>query len=207
MKPLYSFPPEERDVIIQFHLSNYKSGGKVTGIRSGAFGSVYFIELDRGVPNLIVAKCPHIRTFDRPVDAKQSIEKLLFELERSFQFYHNPWINLVFDIEFIHGWPFIFSRFRHTTLGDMIGNPLAWSYADKLISLIMVSRGLRRARTHGLLAHQDLKPQNIRDRSVLRRTSNGIWLLTHIRAILLSCGKLIWIKPSTHLNAPQPETQ
>jgi serine/threonine protein kinase len=72
-----------------------------------------------------------------------------------------PWINRFFDVQIIHGWPFILSRYRDGSLEDLIANPLAWSLEDKLASLIQVVRALRLARDQGIAAHQDLKPGNV----------------------------------------------
>jgi serine/threonine protein kinase len=72
-----------------------------------------------------------------------------------------PWISRFFDVQIIHGWPFILSRYRDGSLEELIANPLAWSLEDRLVSLIQIVRALRLAQTRGIAAHQDLKPGNV----------------------------------------------
>ena len=86
---------------------------------------------------------------------------MLHELEKTHRIFMVPWINRFFDVQIIHGWPYILSRYRDGSLEDLIANPLAWSLQDRFASLIQIVRALRLARERGIAAHQDLKPGNV----------------------------------------------
>jgi serine/threonine protein kinase len=88
--------------------------------------------------------------------ARAGFEQVLHELEKTHKILMVPWIKRFFDVQIIHGWPFILSRYRDGSLEDLIANPLAWSLQDRLASIIQIARALRLARNHGIAAHQDL---------------------------------------------------
>jgi serine/threonine protein kinase len=159
IKPLYEFDDDHRQEIIRMHLGSSPRGGRVTGPIEGKYGSVYSIDV---MPTLrIAAKCPCIKRFEIAVEARSAIEKALHELEKTYQVFMVPWVNRFFDVQFIHGWPFLLSRYHDGTLQDLISNPLAWTSSDRIVSLILISRALHLASKRGIAAHQDLKPENI----------------------------------------------
>jgi serine/threonine protein kinase len=158
IKPLYEFNDDHQQEIIRMHLA-LPRGGLVTGPQEGTCGTIYSIDVVGGLR--IAAKCPRIRRFGTPAEARSGIGTILHELEKTHQVFMVPWVNRFFDVQFIHGWPFILSRFRDGTLQDLISNPLAWTPSDRLISLILIARALRLASERGIAAHQDLKPENV----------------------------------------------
>jgi serine/threonine protein kinase len=158
IKPLYEFNDDRLQEIIRMHLE-LPRGGRLTVPKEGTYGSIYSIDVNWGLR--IAAKCPRIRRFGTPAEARSGIEKILHELEKTHQVFMIPWVNRFFDVQFIHGWPFILSRFRDGTLQDLISNPLAWTPSDRLASLILIARALRLASERGIAAHQDLKPENV----------------------------------------------
>jgi eukaryotic-like serine/threonine-protein kinase len=160
IQPLYEFDENWREQIVRMHLEMPR-GGRVTGPREGAYGEIYSIELDDSARTRIAAKCPRIKRFGSPAKARAGIEQALHELEKTHRIFMVPWINRFFDVQIIHGWPFILSRYRNGSLEDLIANPLLWSFEDKLATLIQVVRALRAAQERGISAHQDLKPGNI----------------------------------------------
>jgi eukaryotic-like serine/threonine-protein kinase len=109
----------------------------------------------------IAAKCPRFKRFGTSETARAGIEQGLHELEKTYSALMVPWINRFFDVQIIHGWPFLLSRYRDGTLEDLIANPLAWSVPDQFASLIQIVRALRLAQERGIAAHQDLKPGNV----------------------------------------------
>jgi len=178
IKPLYEFDQEKRQQIVRRHLEEPR-GGEATGPIEGAYGEVYSVTFPTGTsPRRIAAKCPRIKRFGSSEKARVGIEQALHELEKTHQVFMIPWINRFFDVQFIHGWPFILSRYRDGSLEDLIANPLAWSVQDRFTSLIQVIRALRMAQERGIGSHQDLKPGNIffddLNRKGVPKTSDGM---------------------------------
>lgn len=161
VRPLYELDEETRQQIIKMHLEMPR-GGNATGPIEGAYGEVYSIYFPEGTfPRQIAAKCPRVRRFGTPEKARSGVEQVLHELEKSHAIFMVPWVNRFFDVQFIHGWPFILSRYRDGSLEDLIANPLGWSVSDRLASLIQIVRALQLAEERGIAAHQDLKPSNV----------------------------------------------
>lgn len=161
VRPLYEFDEETRQQIIKMHLEMPR-GGNVTGPIEGAYGEVYSIYFPAGhFPRQLAAKCPRVRRFGTPEKARSGVEQVLHELEKTHAVFMVPWINRFFDVQFIHGWPFILSRYRDGSLENLIANPLGWSISDRFASLIQIVRALRLAQERGIACHQDLKPGNV----------------------------------------------
>jgi serine/threonine protein kinase len=160
IEPLYNFDEKSRETIVKMHLE-MRRGGIVTGPREGAYGEIYSIELDDSARTRVAAKCPRIKRFGNAEMARAGIEQALHELEKTHRIFMVPWVNRFFDVQIIHGWPFILSRYRDGSLEDLIANPLLWAFEDKLATLIQVVRALQAAQERGISAHQDLKPGNI----------------------------------------------
>ena len=160
IKPLYEFDRERRQSIVIRHLEMQR-GGQATGPVEGSFGEIYSIVLNDSGRTRVAAKCPRIARFDSSEKARRGIELVLRELDKTHQIFMVPWINRFFDVQIIHGWPFILSRYRDGSLEDLIANPLAWSLQDRFASLIQIVRALRLAGEKGIAAHQDLKPGNV----------------------------------------------
>ncbi|SED78429.1 Serine/threonine protein kinase [Rhizobiales bacterium GAS188] len=156
--PLYEIDEEWRRQIIKLHLETPR-GGVVTGPIEGAYGEVYSIAISNSTR--LAAKFPRVKRFGGPEKARAGIEQVLHELEKTHRAFMVPWINRFFDVQIIHGWPFILSRYRDGSLEDLIANPLAWSLQDRFASLIQIVRALRLAQERGIAAHQDLKPGNV----------------------------------------------
>ena len=158
--PLYEFDVDTRMLIVRTHLSKY--GDTVTGPIEGMEGEIYSVSNQADpLRSRIAAKCPRIKRFGSLERAREGTEKALHELVKTHKVFAVPWVNRFFDVEIIHGWPFILSRYRDGTLTDLIANPLAWTAQDRLASLIQIVRALKMAQDRGIFAHQDLKPANI----------------------------------------------
>jgi serine/threonine protein kinase len=161
MRALYEFPEEVRDEIVRIHLSGMTGRpGEVSKLGSGEFGTTYLLTPHQSTHRL-VAKMPAIHKFGTPQEAVRGLEGLLYELDRAHQFYRNPWVNRFFDVQIVHGWPFLWSRWRMGTLAVLIDDPANWDLSDKLVTLALIARALRTCGERGLIAHQDLKPENI----------------------------------------------
>lgn len=161
MTALYEFDDELRQQIVKMHLEMPR-GGNVMGPIEGAYGEVYSVNFPANhFPRQLAAKCPRMKRFGTPDQARAGVEQVLHELEKTHRVFMAPWINRFFDVQIIHGWPFILSRYRDGSLADLIANPLAWSLPDRFASMIQIVRALRLAQGRGVAAHQDLKPGNV----------------------------------------------
>jgi hypothetical protein len=110
--PLYEFDEELRQRIVKDHLET-SCRGEVTGPFEGAFGEVYSITLPENTfPRRIAAKCPRIKRFGTLEKARAGIEQVIHELEKAHSVFMVPWVNRFFNVQIIHGWPFIMSRYR-----------------------------------------------------------------------------------------------
>jgi serine/threonine protein kinase len=159
--PLYEFDDHYRQLIVRSHLE-MRQGGTVTGPIEGTYGEIYSVLSPQNTfPRRIAAKCPRIKRFGSFEKAQVGIEQVLHELEKTHQAFMVPWINRFFDVQIIHGWPFLLSRYRDGSLEDLIANPFAWSTQDRFASLIQIVRALRLIQRRGIVAHQDLKPGNV----------------------------------------------
>jgi len=159
--PLYEFGDHDQQLIVRLHLEMPR-GGTVTGPIEGTYGEIYFVLLPENTfPRRIAAKCPRIKRFGSFEKAQAGIEQVLHELQKTHQAFMVPWINRFFDVQIIHGWPFLLSRYRDGSLENLIANPLAWSTQDRFASLIQIVRALRLVQGRGIVAHQDLKPGNV----------------------------------------------
>jgi serine/threonine protein kinase len=162
VRPLYEFDSERRQRIIKAHLSSRWSASQVTGPVEGAYGEVYSIILPLGqYPARIAAKCPKFKRFGNAEKARAGVEQALRELEKAHNVYRIPWVNRLFELQFIHGWPFIQSAYHDGSLEDLIANPLSWTVADRITNLIQILRALILAAKAGIASHQDLKPDNV----------------------------------------------
>ncbi len=184
IRPLYELDEERRQQIVKRHLEMPR-GGKVTGPIEGAYGEVYSITFPGGyVPRRIAAKCPRIKRFGNFEKARDGIEQVLHEVEKTHQVFTLPWINRLNDVQIIHGWPFILSQYRDGSLDNLIANPLSWSVQDRFSNLIQILRALQLAQLRGIAAHQDLKPGNVffddLSRRGLPKDSRGIHFHTFV---------------------------
>lgn len=87
-------------------------------------------------PRNLAAKCPRFQRFGTPELASRGIENLLREVSKSHQTHSNPWITRINDIQLVHGWPFLWSRYWDGTLGDLIAGRRTWSTQDRFAALI-----------------------------------------------------------------------
>jgi serine/threonine protein kinase len=156
--PLYDFERDNQLQLIASHLQHY---GRLTGPRKeGAFGEIFTFERD-GYPRHIIAKCPKIEKFGSDARAREALGKTVIELEKTLSYYRHPGVHRISGLELVHGWPFLMSRLRKGTLADLIADPTQWTLTSKLMSLVQIARTLNYCQRVGLIAHQDLKPDNI----------------------------------------------
>lgn len=151
MKALYEFPKEQQQRFIEGHINQ----GKISGRMEGAFGEVFFF--DHGT----VAKCPKINRYGNPADAREALEKSIYEIEQTYKCARHPLVHRFAPPKLVLGWPFYCSRMRDGTLNYLIKEPNRWNCLQKIAALVQISHALNYCRSVGVIAHQDLKPDNI----------------------------------------------
>ncbi len=154
---LYEF---ERDAQLKLIASHPQRYGRLTGRMEGAFGEIFTFERN-AYPRHIVAKCPKVERFGSNARAREALGKTVMELEKTLRSCRHPGVHRISGLELVHGWPFLVSRLRKGTLADLIADPTQWTLTSKLMSFLQVARTLNYCRRVGLIAHQDLKPDNI----------------------------------------------
>jgi serine/threonine protein kinase len=164
MALLHKLNAEQRaraiDILLRSHLP---SGGYSISeaLPRGLFGQLFLASPNNVGQDHIIAKCPIIFPDYSERQYNYQVEQMLYELEKAQLYYDIPWIQRFFDVQMVMGWPFVMSRWRHGTLRDLIENRYWWETAEKIAMLAILSRGLNLCAARGLLAHQDLKPENI----------------------------------------------
>jgi len=159
-RPLYDFDEETREILIRSRLKS-ECKAEVIGKREGVFGDMYVLDMGHSSPPHLAAKCPNFKRFGSRKDADNALQSFLHEVDKTDKVFPSPWVNRFFDIRIINGWPFLIYRWNHGTLADLIASPSGWNLIGRLSSLLLIVRALRKANAAGILAHQDLKPENI----------------------------------------------
>lgn len=160
-QPLYEFDEGLRERLVALTLES-RCKARVISRSQGTFGDVFRLEAIGGAsPRYLAAKCPKISRFGSPEKAAGALENTLHEVGMTYRLLASPWVSRFIDIQLVYGWPFLVSRWHDGTLSDLIANPLTWTVADRLASLLLILRALRTAAAKGIGAHQDLKPENV----------------------------------------------
>ena len=160
-KPLYELDKLARDLAVSAQLELH-CDAKIIDNSNGSFGDVYILQRARNAsPRLLAAKCPKIVRFGSKEKAVVALGKVLHEVKKTYRLSDCPWVNPITDICLIRGWPFLISRWKDGTLFDLIADPHRWTMVDRIASLIQIARVLQMAAERGIVAHQDLKPNNI----------------------------------------------
>lgn len=109
------------------------------------------------MPRYVCAKIPKLLGNTSPKDISQ---RFVVEMEKQLSFYHHTFVHWAFDLKSILGVPVALFRYWGSDLGKLIQNGQS-SIVEKLSMMIYILEGLRHCQNKGLVAHQDLKPQNI----------------------------------------------
>ena len=160
-RPLYEFSDFARGLLIGTHLEG-DYDAKIVGKSEGTFGDVYRLQRRKNaLPRFLAAKCPKIVRFGTKEKAASALKNMLHEVEKTYTLIECPWVNQFSGISLICGWPFLISQWQDGTLSDLIANPLSWRLVDRLASVLQIVRVMRMASEREIVAHQDLKPDNI----------------------------------------------
>lgn len=158
MKKLWEFSEENQRVLVEAHLSKH---GALIGEMPTPHSSIY--TFDRGsntYPRYVIAKGIQVSSSMSAEDKRKYFARALFEVNNAYTVFHHGSIHRFFDVDVIHGVPFLLSRKRDATLRDVIADgslplPEAISIAIQLV------HALDYCAQKGIVCHQDLKPENV----------------------------------------------
>lgn len=158
MKKLWDYSPEQQAQLVEIALGRQ---GKLIGEMTSPHSSIY--TFDQGAstfPRYIVAKGIQVNDA-MPVNEKwKYLRRALFEVNNAHVVCHHPSVQRFFDVEIIHGVPFLLSRKRDATLRDVIAEG-SLPETEAISIAIQIVHALSYAESKGLLCHQDMKPENI----------------------------------------------
>lgn len=169
MYMLWDFPKELHRPLVGLHLIKY---GPIIGETYSPHCAIFTLAYGTppAAPTYIVAKGVRGMTSISPEDIRKYFVRVLHEVNTAYTVCHHPSIQRFFDIQIIHGVPFLLSRKRDVTLRELISvSPL--SEAEALGLAVQIVHALNYCSRKGLACHQDLKPENIFVDSIHDRVS------------------------------------
>lgn len=158
MMKLWEFPPEQQAQMVAISLGKQ---GQLIGEMASPHSSIY--TFDQGAstfPRYVVAKGIQVNNL-MPVDEKwKYLSRALYEVNNAHVVCHHPSVQRFFDVEIVHGVPFLLSRKRDATLRDVIAEG-ELSETEAVSIAIQIVHALNYCESMGLVCHQDMKPENI----------------------------------------------
>ncbi|MFC6440352.1 protein kinase [Bowmanella sp. JS7-9] len=150
----YSFEPHLKILMLEGILGL----GKCIDLTGGMCGEIYIFDQGEFVtPRYVCAKVPKLL---RQTASKDIAKRFVDEMEKQLNFYHHMFVHWAFDFKSVTGVPVALFRFWGSDLDKLIRVGES-SFVEKLSLMIYMLEGLRHCQAKGLVAHQDLKPQNI----------------------------------------------
>lgn len=150
----YSLDPELKILMLEGIVGR----GKCINLLCGMCGEIYIFDQGEVVtPRYVCAKVPKLLDNTAPVDIAK---RFVTEMERQLSFYHHMFVHWAFDFESVMEVPVALFRYWGGDLDNLIRTGES-SIVEKLSLMIYILEGLRHCQGKGLVAHQDLKPQNI----------------------------------------------
>ncbi len=132
--------------------------GKCVGVTEGQCGQIFI--LDKGCHAIPRYVCVKVAKPLKNETLWETNDRFLQEIETQLTFYHNMYVHWIFRIDIAMDAPIVWSRYWDGDLSDIIKENNQ-SLISKLSILIYICSGLKHCIDRGLIAHQDLKPQNI----------------------------------------------
>lgn len=158
MHRLWDFDADRQIHLIELALRRH---GKLIGEMSSPHSSIFTFDQGANVsPRYIVAKGIQLNDEMSSNEKWKYLSRALYEVNNAHSVCHHPLIQRFFDVDVIHGAPFLLSRKRDATLRDVIKeSPLGEVEAVSIA--IQIAHGLIYCAGKGILCHQDLKPENV----------------------------------------------
>lgn len=150
--PKYSFhdiPPHLQQVL----LHSRRSLGADLGHSSGFAGRIFRYEAGTA---FACAKVPIVGSYT----PKEVATRFLRELKLQRSLYYHQFVHWPFDFDFVHDTPIAWFRFWDSDLAALIENT-EFTFEARLAFLAYLASALIHCHSRGLIAHQDLKPENI----------------------------------------------
>lgn len=161
----YSLEPNSKILALEGILDR----GQCIDVSGGMCGEIYIF--DQGevvVPRYFCAKIPKLLASASPSEVAQ---RFVAEMEKQLRFYHHMFVHWAFDFDSVLGAPVALFRYWGNDLDRLIREGRS-SIVEKISIMIYVLEGLKHCQTKGLVAHQDLKPQNIFLRNIKQNYPN-----------------------------------
>ncbi len=150
----YDLDEDARHSLLMARRGGIKSlSRKVDGMAS----TIYWFHHGQNVhPSHIVAKVPATKK----IDAGEQAKRFLREVKLQAGLFYNQFIHQPVDFDVIMGAPVAWFRGWHGDLSDWILRT-DFGLADRVAHIAYLVTALKFAHARGLVAHQDLKPENI----------------------------------------------
>jgi serine/threonine protein kinase len=154
---LWEFTDEQRDLIVGIQLSHL---GKVIQKFTTPYSYIYTLQSQYSPNDYLIAKTPRVEVSLGPEEINSRLIRFLSEINNIYKVCHHSFISHFGRAEIIHGCPFLISAKKHMTLRDAIEDS-KMDEVDVLTIAIQVVRALEYCNSKGIIAHQDMKPENI----------------------------------------------
>lgn len=161
----YSFhdvPPDQQQLLLRAR----KDVGPLLGTTSGFVGRIF--RFQAGTAAEACAKVP-IATADT---AGVAAERFLRELRVQRATYYHQFVHWPFDFDIIHDAPIAWFRFWDCDLSSLVEDR-RFTFEGRLAMLAYLAAALGHCHARGMVAHQDLKPENVFVQN-LRRVAPGL---------------------------------
>ncbi|EMK3415664.1 protein kinase [Vibrio parahaemolyticus] len=157
----YELEPSNQKVILECNLSKL---GKIVRVTSGKCGSIYiFDQGEYTTPRYVCAKIPKLLNNDE--NATETNRRFVNELKNQLKWSEHFFVHCAFDFKNVLNAPVALFRYWDGDLSTLIGLEDI-SEIQKLSIMVYICSGLLHCYRNGLIAHQDLKPENIFIRDV-----------------------------------------
>lgn len=138
-------------------LENATDHDRLIHVRKGFSGCIYVFEDANKTPGRICCKIPRSSATVTP---KEATRRFLREIKIQRQMYYHMFVHWPFDFDFIYDAPVAHFRYWNSDLSDLIEDG-TFTTIGRLSMLCYLVSGLKHCHNRGLIAHQDLKPENI----------------------------------------------
>lgn len=144
------------DIPLEFQhlvLQSRKSLGAYVGSTSGFAGTIFRYKAG------MVEACAKV-PLAKSITPKEAATRFLRELRLQRAMYFHQFVHWPSDFDLVHDTPIAWFRFWDSDLAALIENN-DFSFEGRLAMLAYVASALAHCHATGLVAHQDLKPENI----------------------------------------------
>lgn len=158
MSMFWEFPEELQLKLVELHFGKH---GSLIGSMSSPHSSIFtFDSGSQSYPRYVVAKGVRVEESMPAKEKRAYFARSLYEVNNAYAVCHHPLVQRFFDLEIVHGVPFLLSCKRDATLRDVIAEaPIP--EPEALSIAIQIVHTLAYCAKKGIVCHQDLKPENV----------------------------------------------